>query len=178
MSPTDKSRRVDIEVLSYAPTADADESTRGETRKEQGRRLLMQHRNARSLSAKLKRSKQSIPVLLTVEEEDCVDNCSESIDADTEEAPKVTTSNNTVDDSRRPAIQLILMRKFKTSSCHKRKASRIRKKPAKIRSPMSIFWYECWVDVVLTIAYFIPLFSSSAGRYAKFRSNRRYKLGD
>ena len=176
VSPTDSPCRANVEDSNSVPTTG--ESCRGETRKEQGRRLLFQHRNYQSLSAKPKRIKQWMTVLQTIEEACCVVNDSKPVVADTEVAPKVITHDHTTDDDRRRDIKLILERKFKTSGTHKRNASSMREKPAKISSPMNVFWYGCWRDVVLTVAYFIPWFSSSAARYARFRSNQRFKPGD
>ena len=175
ISPTVSSRLADVGDFDGVQTAG--ESGRGETKKEQGRRLLNLHRNSCARTGNLNRIKPRKTVLQSIKEEDCIDSDDSDISG-TEEAPMAVARDNTTEDGRRRAIQLILEMKFKTSGSYRRNAVRKLKKPAKISHPANIFRYECWRDVVLTVAYFIPLFSSSAGRYAKFRSNRRFKPGD
>ena len=82
------------------------------------------------------------------------------------------------DEDKRRAILLFLGRKFKPSCRVRRDASRKRSKKMKIRPPMIIYWFADWREMVLTVAYIISLFSSSAVRFAKFSSNRRYNPGD
>ena len=111
------------------------------------------------------------------EEGDSRDNVSTLVIADTEEAPMATLDD--ASDHVRPCeIQLILERRFKTSGSCMKNAVRKLKKTAKTSHLTNILKYECWKDVVRTVVHLIPPFSSSAGRYAKFRSNRRFKPGD
>ena len=90
----------------------------------------------------------------------------------------VVARDDTTEEGRRRAILLFLVRKFKTSGGCKRNSVRKMKKPTKNSRPKNIFRYECWRGLALTVAHLTPLFSSSAVRFAKFRSNRRFKPGD
>ena len=98
--------------------------------------------------------------------------------ADTVESLNATARDDSTDDDMRRVIQLFLDRKFKSSGRVRRDANQKRRKPVKLRPPMNIFWFVDWREGVLTVAYCILLFSSSAVRFAKFSSNRRFKPGD
>ena len=157
---------------------DAGKSSRGETKKEQSRRLLVQYRKSQSQSAKPKRIKCRNTDLCTIKEEHCIDAGSEPTRVDTVESLNVTDSDDSTEDDRLREIRLFLESKFKSSGRVRRDGSRKRRKPVKIRPPINVFWFAGRREVVRTFAYFILLFSSSAVRYAKFRSNRRFKPGD
>ena len=153
-------------------------SSRAEIKKEQSRRLLVQYRKSQSQSAKPKRIKCRNTDLCTIKEEHCIDAGSEPTRVDTVESLNVTDSDDSTEDDRLREIRLFLESKFKSSGRVRRDGSQKRRKPVKIRSPMNVFWFAGWREVVQIFAYFILLFSSSAVRYAKFRSNRRFKPGD
>jgi len=112
--------------------------------------------------------------LLTIKEEDCTDEGSVTIRADLVEFQCLTGQDDFADDDRRREIQIFLERKFKSSGGVRRNSRRARRKPVKISPPVNFFRTGDWSVVV----YVILLFSSSAGRYAKFRSNLRFKPGD
>ena len=116
--------------------------------------------------------------LCTVKEELCIDDGYDPGRTDAVESLNVAVRDDSTDVIGRRAIQYILHRKCKSSGRVRCDACRKRKKPVKISPPMIIFRFGCWREVVLTVSYSIPLFSSAAVRYAKFRSNRRYKPGD
>ena len=116
--------------------------------------------------------------LCTIKEEDCIVDSSRSVREDVTESPNVIDQDELTDENRRNTIQLILHRNFKLSGSIRRDASQMWRKPVKISPPVIIFRFGCWREVVLTVSYSIPLFSSAAVRYAKFRSNWRFKPGD
>ena len=157
--------------------SDAGKSSRGETKKEQSRRLLVQYRNSQAQSAKPKRIKCRIAELCIIKEEHCIDGRSEPIRADSVESLNVTDRDDSTEDDRLREIWLFLKSKFKSSGRVRRDGSRKRRKPVKIRPPMNVFWFAGWREVVRTFTYFILLFSSSAVRFAKFRSLRRLSQG-
>jgi len=162
-------------------SAEAGNTSRGETRKEQSRRLLVQHRKIQALIAKPKRSKRRTMQLCTIKEEPCIDVGSQKVRADTVEPLNVASRDDSADDDRRRAIQLSLHRRFK-SSCRKRSdASRKQGQSealSKVASSGSFIGLEWWNYVVRIFAYTIRLYSCSAVRYAMFRSNRSFKPGD
>ena len=86
--------------------------------------------------------------------------------------------DKSTDDDKRCEILLFLGRKFRSSGRVRRDASRKQSKKRKIRPSMNSFWFEDWRDVGLTVTYIISLFSSSAVRFSKFKSLRRFKPGD
>ena len=157
---------------------DAGKSSRGETKKEQSRRLLIQHRNSQALIAKPKRISRRMTKLLTIKEEDCTDGGSVTIRADLVEFQCVTGQDDFADDCRRREIQSFLERKFKSSGGVRRNSRRARRKPVKTSPPANFFRSGDWSVVGLTVAYVILLLSSSTGRCVKFRSNLRFKPGD
>lgn len=116
--------------------------------------------------------------LLTIKEDDCIDEGSVTIRADLVESQGLTGQDDVADDDRRREIHIFLERKFKSSGGVRRNSRRARRKPVKISPAVDYFWTGDWRVVVLTVAYVILLFSCSAGRYAKFRSNLRFKPGD
>ena len=139
---------------------------------------MVQYRNSQAQSAKPERIKCRVAELCTIKEEHCIDGGSEPIRADSVESLNVTDRDDSTEDDRLREIRLFLESKFKSSGRVRRDGSRKRRKPVKIRPPMNVFWFAGWREVVRTFAYFILLFSSSAVRYAKFRSNWRFKPGD
>jgi len=180
VSSTSSSTRDEFEDFEGVPTAsvDAGKSPRNETIKEQSARLLIQHRKSQDLTAKPKRSRHRRTALCAVKEELCTDDGADPDNTDTLESPNVAVRDDPADVIGRRAIQYILHRKSKSSRRVRCDACRKWKKPVKIGPPMIIFRFGCWRKVVLTVSYSIPVFSSAAVRYAKFRSNLRYKPGD
>ena len=157
---------------------DAGNSSQGETKKEQSRRLLIQHRNSQAQIAKPNSISRRMTKLLTIKEEDCIDEGSVTIRANLVESQGLTGQDDFADDDRRREIQIFLERKFKSSGGVRRNSRRARRERVKVGTPVNFFRTGDWSVVGLTVAYVILLFSSSAGRYAKFRSNLRFKPGD
>ena len=173
----------DVEDSDDEPIAStvAGNTSRGETVKEQSRRLLIQYRNSQAFTSKAKRSKRLMMRPRTIKEEPCIDDRSLTVRVDTVEPLSVVPLDDPTDDDRRRVIQIILHRKFKPS-CRKRSdASRKHKKSeavSKVVSSGSFIGLEWWNYVVRIFAYTVRLYSCSTVRYAMFRSNRSFKPGD
>ena len=80
--------------------------------------------------------------------------------------------------ARRREVETILWRKFRLSGGTRRTRRRFRKRVNQGRRVERVRWFGRCNAAGLTVADIIRLYSCSASRYAKFRSNRRFKPGD
>lgn len=173
MSPTVSSVCVEAESSNEALEAGDNTSPVEETKKEQNRRLLIQHRESKARAQKLKREKclhetdEHTTELPTIKEEERSDESSDS-----------SRGDKVIDDERRNEVQFFLNRKFIAFGGVRRGLRRVQRKPVKNSPPANVLRFDCWNEVVLSVAYVILLFSSSAARYAMFRSLKSFEPGD
>ena len=109
----------------------------------------------------------------TIKEDECSDDGTGEVSV-----PDLDELDEMKDNERRIEIQLFLERKFESFDRVRKRLRRMRRKSVKNSPPANVLRFDCWSDVVFSVAYVILLFSSSAVRYAMFRSLRRFKPGD
>ena len=164
--------------LSHAEVTEAKEDNaelRGETTKEQSRRLLTRERTLQAKRRAVGKTKRSgrrsfhVQELQTVEEDGL---------------GKGRTSEDGVEEDETPTcdrlreVEIILRTKVKGTN-NSRRDGRPHRRMIKVKGPsvrgvISVVW----TLVVREISYAIKLYSCAAVRYARFRSNRRFKPGD
>jgi len=179
MSPTVSSVCAEAENSDEKPEAGYLKSPVEETKKERNRRLLIQHRESMARARKPNRENcllatdNQTSALNTIKEDECSDGGTVEVSV-----PDLDELDELKDNERRIEIQLFLERKFGLFDRVRRRLRRMPRKPAKNSPPANVLRFDCWSDVVLSVAYVILLFPSSAVRYATFRSLRRFKPGD
>ena len=178
-SPTVSSVCAEAENSDEKPESGDRKSPVEETKKERNRRLLIQHRESVARAQKLNRENCLLSTsdhtgeLNTIKEDECSDDSAvETLGPDLDDLDKLK------ENERRMEIHFFLERKFGSFVRVRRRLRRRRCKPAKNSPPANILRFDCWSEVVLSVAYVLLLFSSSAARYAMFRSLRRFKPED
>ena len=153
-----------------------------ETKKERNRRLLLQHQKSYVRPAKGRRFKHPSNSLRRekrmqgIKEEDARD---ENHLSKLEVSP-ITRANKSKkeemnSDDTLQQIRQIIKRKAKKS---KKKTIQTQKKIKNITPPVNRIKFIYLREAMRIFTKVIRLYSSSAFRYAMFRSNRRYKPGD
>ena len=160
---------------------------RNETMKERNRRLLSQHRKSHVSSKKPKKSKEAGKHLKCEKELQGIkeevmtfdaERCAFGGDRGALESELQQKRDDVIGDGRRRA-ELVLREKFKGLTGrtwrgrrpHRRK---IKVKRLSVRRTTPGFWRPAAGEFL----YIVKLYSCSAVRYARFRSNRRFKPGD
>ena len=154
----------------------------GETLKDRNRRLLIQERESRGRK-KIRSSKESVkhprpsPILSTIKEEDgCnIEECI-LLEAESDRAAELSIQDDTTANNRNWEIERMLQQRI----VKRRQTSRPcgQSKSKKNRSMVKRRALAEQMRLPGLVSKIIRLYSSSAGRYAMFRSNRRYKPGD
>ena len=154
----------------------------GETLKDRNRRLLIQERESQGRK-KIRSSKEPgkhprlSPRLGTIKEEDgCnVEECV-WLEAKSDCAAELSKQDDTTDNNRIWEIERML----KQRTVKRRQASRLysQSKSKKNRSMVNRRALAEQIMLPGLLSKIIRFYSSSAGRCAMFRSNRRYKPGD
>ena len=151
---------------------------REETTKERDRRLLIQHRKSLVNFKKPKKSRRAGKhlkcerKLQRIKEEDVTfdaKQCAAEDDSGVVKSESQQERTDAIGNGRRRA-ELVLRKKFKGWSGRRM----IKVKGPSVRGVISVVW----ALVVREFSYAIRLYSCSAVRYARFRSNRRFKPGD
>jgi len=158
-----------------------------ETMKERNRRLLLQHRESRMSSKKPKRSKQAGKHLKCEKELQGIKEEDMTLDAEQRafggdrgalESELQQERDDVIGDGRRRA-ELVLREKFKGLTGRTWRGRRSHRRKIKVKRPsVRQTTPGFWRPAAREFSYIVKLYSCSAVRYARFRSNRRFKPGD
>ena len=159
-----------------------DYATNNETKKERNRRLLLQHQESYKRPVKGRKFKYTNnslrheKILREIKEEDAIDDKHQNkleLSLGTQANMSDKEERNSEDILRQ--IKQILNRKVKIS---KKKKRQFQNKIKNITPPVNRIKFVYLSEALRIFMNVIRLYSSSAFRYAMFRSNRRYKPGD